>query len=94
MAHVEGRKTSASGGSVLGTIVGGTTAGTNGGMNPFDVAGGHTLRWTGMDIRKKDGSRHHGVGIKPTVPVARTLAGVTAGRDELLEKGIEVVSQR
>jgi hypothetical protein len=32
------------------------------------------------------------VGIKPTVPVRRTLAGVIAGRDELLEKGIEVVS--
>jgi C-terminal processing protease CtpA/Prc len=80
-------------GEHLGAIVGGTTAGTNGGMNPFDVAGGHTLRWTGMDIRKKDGSPHHGVGIKPTVPVGRTLAGVIAGRDELLEKGIEVVSQ-
>jgi len=65
---------------------------THGGMNPFDVAGGHTLRWTGMDIRKKDGSPHHGVGIKPTVPVSRTLAGVIAGRDELLEKAIEVVS--
>jgi C-terminal processing protease CtpA/Prc len=77
----------------LGALVGGPTAGTNGGMNPFDVAGGHTLRWTGMDIRKKDGSPHHGVGIKPTVPVSRTLAGVIAGRDELLEKGIEVVSQ-
>jgi C-terminal processing protease CtpA/Prc len=81
-------------GEHLGALVGGTTAGTNGGMNPFDVAGGHTLRWTGMDVRKKDGSPHHGVGIKPTVPVSRILAGVIAGRDELLEKGIEVVSGR
>lgn len=80
-------------GERLGALVGGPTAGTNGSMDPFDVAGGHTLRWTGMDIRKKDGSPHLGVGIKPTVPVRRTLAGVTAGRDELLEKGIEVVSQ-
>ncbi len=78
----------------LGALVGGPTGGTNGGMDPFGVAGGHTLRWTGMDIRKKDGSPHLGVGIKPTVPVSRTLAGVIAGRDELLEKGIEVVSQR
>jgi hypothetical protein len=76
----------------LGALVGGPTAGTNGGMDPFGVAGGHTLRWTGMDIRKKDGSPHLGVGIQPTVPVSRTLAGVIAGRDELLEKGIEVVS--
>ncbi|HEY4596778.1 MAG TPA: S41 family peptidase [Thermoanaerobaculia bacterium] len=80
-------------GERLGALVGGPTAGTNGSMDPFDVAGGHTLRWTGMDIRKKDGSPHHGVGIKPTVPVSRTLAGVIAGRDELLEKAIEVVSQ-
>jgi peptidase S41-like protein len=80
-------------GERIGALVGGPTAGTNGGMDPFDVAGGHTLRWTGMDIRKKEGSPHHGVGIKPTVPVSRTLAGVIAGRDELLEKGIEVVSQ-
>ncbi|MFY9823873.1 MAG: S41 family peptidase [Thermoanaerobaculia bacterium] len=77
----------------LGALVGGPTAGTNGGMDPFDVAGGYTLRWTGMDIRKKDGSPHLGVGIKPTVPVRRTLAGVIAGRDELLENAIEVVSQ-
>jgi C-terminal processing protease CtpA/Prc len=77
-----------------GALVGGPAAGTNGGMDPFDVAGGHTLRWTGMDIRKKDGPPHLGVGIKPTVPVSRTLAGVIAGRDELLEKAIEVVSQR
>ena len=76
----------------LGALVGGPTGGTNGGANLAPVAGGYSLRWTGMDVRKKDGSPHHGVGIKPTVPAGRTLAGVIAGRDELLEKGIEVVS--
>ena len=76
----------------LGALVGGPTGGTNGGIDPVPVAGGYTLRFTGMDVRKKDGSPHHGVGIKPTVPVGRTLAGVIAGRDEVLEKGIEVVS--
>ena len=44
-----------------------------------------------MKVLKHDGSRHHGVGIQPTVPVARTLQGVAAGRDELLEKAIAVV---
>ncbi len=76
----------------LGALVGGPTGGTNGGLDPVPVAGGYTLRFTGMDVRKKNGSPHHGVGIHPTVPVGRTLAGVIAGRDELLEKGIEVVS--
>lgn len=77
----------------LGEIVGGPTAGTNGNMNPFQVPGGYQIFWTGMKVTKPDGSPHHGVGIQPTVPAARTLAGVAEGRDEVLEKGIEVVSR-
>jgi C-terminal processing protease CtpA/Prc len=77
----------------LGAIVGGPTAGTNGNVNPFTLPGGYRLIWTGMQVLKHDGSRHHGVGILPTVPVVRTIAGVAAGRDELLEKAIEVVSR-
>jgi C-terminal processing protease CtpA/Prc len=76
----------------LAEIVGGPTAGTNGNVNPFVLPGGYTVFWTGMQVLKHDGSRHHGVGIQPTVPVSRTLQGVAAGRDELLEKAIEVVS--
>jgi len=45
-----------------------------------------------MKVLKHDGSRHHGIGIQPTVPVSRTLKGVTEGRDELLERAIAVVS--
>jgi hypothetical protein len=44
-----------------------------------------------MKVLKHDGSRHHGVGILPTVPVSRTIKGIAEGRDEILEKGIEVV---
>lgn len=76
----------------LAEIVGGPTAGTNGNVNPFALPGGYTVFWTGMQVLKHDGSRHHGVGIQPTVPVTRTLKAVTEGRDELLEKAIEVVT--
>jgi hypothetical protein len=75
----------------LAEIVGGPTAGTNGNVNPFDLPGGYNLRWTGMKVLKQNGSQHHGVGIQPTVPVERTLQGITEGRDEILEKAIEVV---
>ena len=68
--------------------VGGPTAGTNGNINPFTLPDGYLIWWTGMKVLKQDGSRHHGVGILPTIPAARTLAGVAAGRDEVLEKGI------
>lgn len=76
----------------LGDIVGQPTAGTNGNVNPLELPGGYSIGWTGMKVLKHDGSRHHGVGILPTVPARRTRAGVAAGRDELLEKAIEVVS--
>ena len=70
----------------LGEIVGSPTAGTNGNINPFTVPGGYGITWTGMKVLKHDGSQHHGVGIAPTVPAARTREGVASGRDELLER--------
>ena len=77
----------------LGAIVGEPTAGTNGNVNPFGVPGGYTIRWTGMQVLKHDGTQHHGVGILPTVPCSRTIQGIAAGRDELLEKAIEIVTR-
>jgi len=73
--------------------VGGPTAGTNGNVNPFTLPGGYRVVWTGMKVLKHDGKQHHGVGIQPTVPVTRTIKGVAAGRDEMLERGIEVVGR-
>ncbi len=77
----------------LASIVGGPTAGTNGNINPFTLLGGYSLTWTGMKVLKHDGSQHHGVGIRPTVPVSRTIRGVAEGRDEQLEQAIIVVSK-
>jgi C-terminal processing protease CtpA/Prc len=77
----------------MGEIVGESTAGTNGNVNPLTLPGGYQLGWTGMRVLKHDDTRHHGVGIAPTVPVQRTRAGVAAGRDELLERAIEVVTR-
>ncbi len=77
----------------LAEIVGEPTAGTNGNINPFALPGNYTVVWTGMKVLKHDGSRHHGVGIRPTVPAARTVRGVAEKRDEQLERAIAVVSQ-
>ncbi len=77
----------------LASIVGETTAGTNGNTNPFTLPGGYDFLWTGMKVLKHDGSQHHGVGIRPTVPVSRTIRGIAEGKDEQLEKAIAVVSK-
>ncbi|MEM6568679.1 MAG: S41 family peptidase [Planctomycetota bacterium] len=77
----------------LGPIVGRTTAGTNGNVNRFELPGGYLVHWTGMKTKKQDGSVFHGVGVRPTHPVDRTLEGVRAGRDELLEAALELARQ-
>lgn len=75
----------------LGEIVGEPTAGANGNVNPFTLPGGYNVAWTGMKVVKHDGSQHHTIGIRPTVPCRRTAAGIAAGRDEQLEKALEIV---
>lgn len=77
----------------LGEIVGETTAGTNGNVNSLSLPGSYNVVFTGMKVLKHDGSRHHGVGIAPTVPVSPTLAGIRAGRDEQLEKALEILAR-
>jgi len=75
----------------LGEIVGSTTAGANGNVNPFTLPGGYRFSWTGMEVVKHDGSQHHLVGIRPTIPTTPTIQGIREGRDELLERAVEVI---
>ncbi|MFA5806438.1 MAG: S41 family peptidase [Melioribacteraceae bacterium] len=75
----------------LGDIIGGTTAGTNGNVNFIPLPGGFEIMFTGMKVLKLDGSQHHLIGVKPTYPVQRTIKAVKEGRDEYLEKAIEVL---
>ena len=47
-----------------------------------------------MKVIKHDGSTHHGVGIKPHIVVERTIKGIQEGRDEFLEKAIEIAKKK
>jgi C-terminal processing protease CtpA/Prc len=76
----------------LGAIVGGPTAGINRAVNQVDLPGAYRLSWTDMKMLRPDGSRQYGIAIQPTVPVTPTRRGLAAGRDEVLEKGLDVVS--
>ncbi len=78
----------------LGTIVGSATAGTNGNVATFDVPGGFRISFTAMRVTGHDGQKpHHLVGIRPDVPVEPTIAGLRAGRDEVLERGLELARE-
>lgn len=75
----------------LGEIVGSATAGANGNVRVVPLPGGYSASFTGMRVRKFDGSPLHRTGIQPTVPVEPTRAGIAAGRDEVLERALLIV---
>ena len=81
MGYVKDRK--------LATIIGGPTAGTNGNIVTFTTPGGFAITFTGMRVTGHDGrAQHHMIGIAPDIRLDPTLAGVHAGRDELLERAL------
>lgn len=77
----------------LGTIIGETTAGTNGNMDLNPLPGNLYVSYTGMKVYKPDGSRHHGIGITPSIQLSRTIKAVQEGRDEYFEKALELARE-
>lgn len=75
------------------TIVGAPTSGANGNVSTVALPGGIYVMFTGMDIRHGDGRQLQRVGVQPDVLVSPTIAGVAAGRDEVLEKALELARQ-
>ncbi|WP_437278469.1 S41 family peptidase [Sorangium sp. So ce375] len=71
------------------TFIGTPTAGANGDVTNVRLPGGLTLRFTGHDVRHADGRQLQRVGIQPHVVAAPTLAGVRAGKDEVLDRAVE-----
>lgn len=76
----------------LGTIIGGATAGANGNVAGFSVPGGFSIMFTGMRVTRHDGkTAYHTLGVSPDIPLEPTLAGIRAGRDELLARALEAL---
>jgi hypothetical protein len=52
------------------------------------------FRMTGLEVLNPDGSRHHRIDVIPDVLVTPTIKGLREGRDEVLERVIELVKAR
>jgi peptidase S41-like protein len=73
------------------TIVGSPTMGANGDVTTVALVGGMYALFTGHDVRHADGRQLQRVGLLPDVVVRPTLAGVRAGRDEVLERAMALL---
>ena len=70
------------------TFIGTPTNGTNGDTTNSVLPGGIRFGFTGHDVRFPDESQLQRRGIQPDLVVAPTIAGVRAGRDEVLERAV------
>jgi C-terminal processing protease CtpA/Prc len=73
-------------------FVGSASAGAAGMMGDFIVPGPIHITFSSTDIRHGNGGKLQRLGLQPAELVTPTVAGVRAGRDEVLERAIEYVS--
>ncbi|MDR3219469.1 MAG: peptidase S41 [Dysgonamonadaceae bacterium] len=74
-------------------IVGSTTAGADGDMSVFSLPGGISTAISGIGIYYPDGRETQRIGIVPDVEIRPTIQGVKEGRDEVVEKAIEIINK-
>ncbi|GHT65159.1 hypothetical protein AGMMS50239_24300 [Bacteroidia bacterium] len=81
-------------------VIGSTTAGADGaivggikdGKPPgFNLPGGLVTFFTGLGVYYPDGSDLQRIGVKIDEIVKPTIAGIKTGRDEVLERAIEII---
>lgn len=76
------------------TIVGSTTAGADGDVTPIFLPGGLRTMISGIGVYYPDGTQTQRIGIVPDVKIEPTIEGIRQGRDEVLEKAIEVIEKQ
>lgn len=69
-------------------VVGSTTAGADGDVSPIPLPGGVSAMISGIGVFYPDRTPTQRVGIVPDIEVEPTIAGLRAGRDEVLEAAV------
>lgn len=73
------------------TIIGSTTAGADGNVSAILLPGGLRTMISGIGVNYPNGQETQRIGIVPDIEVKPTIEGIRKGKDELLEKAIEVI---
>jgi len=72
--------------------VGNQTAGADGNISKFYFSDYWAFA-SGLGVYYPDGTETQRVGVKVDIKVNRTIKGIQEGRDEILEKAIEIINQ-
>ncbi|MGH7579652.1 MAG: S41 family peptidase [Gemmatimonadales bacterium] len=69
-------------------FIGTPTAGANGDVTTVVLPGGLSMSFSGHAVTHADGRQLQRVGLVPHLRVAPTIAGIRAGRDQVLERAV------
>jgi C-terminal processing protease CtpA/Prc len=72
-------------------VIGSTTAGADGNTSEIPLPGGLRSMISGIGVFYPDKKPTQRVGIVPDIEVKPTIAGIRAGRDELLEEALRQI---
>ena len=74
-------------------VIGSTTAGASGGMAKINLPGNIETNITFVGTYYPDGTETQRIGIIPDIEVKPTIKGIRDGRDEVLEKAIQLIQE-
>lgn len=75
------------------TVIGSTTAGADGNVSSIILPGNIYTMISGIGVYYPDGRETQRIGIVPDIEMKPTIEGVRAGKDELLDKAIEIINR-
>jgi C-terminal processing protease CtpA/Prc len=75
------------------TVIGSTTAGADGNVSRLFLPGSVMTMISGIGVYYPDGTETQRIGIVPDLKMEPTIEGIKAGKDELLEKAMELINQ-
>ena len=76
------------------TVIGSTTAGADGNVSPIYLVGDIRTMISGIGVFYPDGKGTQRVGIVPDMVVEPTIEGIKKGKDEVLEKAIQIINKK
>jgi len=80
--------------SPTATIIGSTTAGADGDVSIIPLPGNMQTTISGLGVYYPDGRETQRVGIVPDIVVKPTIKGIREGKDEVMERAIELITKK
>lgn len=75
------------------SVVGSTTAAADGNVSKFYLPGGIYTWFSGIGVYYPDGKETQRIGIVPDIEMRPTIEGIKKGKDEVLEKAVEIIEK-